>query len=326
MDKKLLEIIHLYELGEIHDIKLIRQNENLVYKVTSSNGCYVLRIHESASAVNIDFIKNGLDSVASLNSELEILEYLSQHSFAMIQRPIRNKKSNLLTHYNDQMISVLKWIDGESVENIVFDEHSLFEIGVVIGKIHKNLKNHSIEPRINYGVALIQSIDCELNNALKLGHIDLAQHGCMKEILDKIKVVFSDAERDGNTQFVHADLGKSNIIRTNKGELLPIDFSMSGKCISEYDLASAYLHFEKDRQGKRNSLLDGYRTVYEGNIDEMKIQLCICYQIVIFITCQHNSIFSQPWFHDALNYWCNGVMKNTLAGKSNQDMIGIYQA
>lgn len=35
----------------------------------------MLSIYVSASEVNVDFIKNGLDAAAALNSELEILEY-----------------------------------------------------------------------------------------------------------------------------------------------------------------------------------------------------------------------------------------------------------
>ena len=54
--------------------------------------------------------------------------------------------------------------------------------------------------------------------------------------------------------------------------------------------------------------------------------MCVCYQIILFVTAQNKQVYNQPWFPSALDDWCTGVMESTLKGELYSGDIGLYQA
>ncbi|MEW9079611.1 MAG: hypothetical protein AB2402_14120 [Terrisporobacter glycolicus] len=111
--------------------------------------------------------------------------------------------------------------------------------------------------------------------------------------------------------FVHADLGKSNLLLCNE-VIVPIDFSLSGYCIPEMDLASVFSHINN---GKLNEeILHGYESYCSIKVDERAIQACLNLQVLLFIICQHEKIYNQTWIEKSMGRWCNEMFLPYLQG------------
>ena len=313
------DISEYYDLGEISKVEFIRQNENKVYRVDSGRGSFVLRVHEKVQSVNTVIIKGTLDSDTLTESELTLLETIADSGKVLVQRPVRNQEGGLVSRIGGQAVTVLKWIEGESFADIELTGELMFRLGQVIAELHRSPAGCDLSGRPDYGEPLINRLRGALDTALAEGHINAGQRETMCGVLAKMSKVLAGAD----TGYVHADLGRSNFILTDSGEIAVIDHSMSGRCAREFDIASLLMHFEQAGQEMAGKLVEGYRSV-GGDVDMGLVQLCEAYQIVMFIASQHEVIFSQPWFGEALDFWCSGIMKRSIHHQKYEGEIGLY--
>lgn len=322
MENEVAEVIGQYDLT-VNKTTLIRHNENKVYKLITNKEKYVLRIHENQQNINLNALVGTMDKYRLITDEMEILEFLFVNYSDKMQKPIRNNDGNWVTRLADgRLATIITWVNGEGLDKVACDESIFCLLGRSLNDMHAALAKLKLNYRIDYGENLIGRLDNELKTAFEQKHISRHQYHSLAAVLVKI---INALQNCTNQQIVHADLGKSNfILTTDKTALIPIDFSMSGLCIPEYDLASIALHYEKS--GEKDIIISEYKKYSKNAVNDELIQLCICYQIVMFIACQHNNVWKQPWFSDAVDYWCNGIIKNSLEQTLYSEEIGLYQS
>ena len=325
-DKKMNEeyrILTNYDLNVL-EVKFLRHNENKVYMVNALEGRFILRIHENKEGLRADAILKAKDRQQMILGEMGLLEKLYNNFSRDIQKPIRNKKGKYVNVLeNGKLATLIFWIEGQGLDEIECDEGILNKLGDSLVKLHSVMRNFEIEGRMDYGIACACHVQEELELAYQEEYISFIQFNTMNEILKRLRALFAD--NSTKLQMVHGDFSKSNLLyNADSGKVVPIDFSMSGFCIKEYDLASIALHFEKN--GEAQYILDAYEAASDRKPDKLQIQICVCYQIILFIVAQDKNVYYQPWFPKALDYWCTGVMESTLRGEIYSGEIGLYQA
>ncbi|MBE5867140.1 MAG: hypothetical protein E7292_13300 [Lachnospiraceae bacterium] len=82
------EILKEYDLN-VQELKLLRHNENMTYKVLAEEGEYVLRIHQSVEGMSLSMLMGEAKPEELISGEMQLLEDLCQNTDLGIQRPVR---------------------------------------------------------------------------------------------------------------------------------------------------------------------------------------------------------------------------------------------
>jgi len=116
----------------------------------------------------MDVVRMGKNVNELITGEIELLSYLTEKCNIITQKVKRNKFGNAITILNDKTpVTVLEWLDGDTLDNIKITKTIAFEIGTMIGKMHNDLKNLKIKNRYNYDESLLSSMIEEMREALK---------------------------------------------------------------------------------------------------------------------------------------------------------------
>ena len=278
----------------------LRHNENMTYKISDSGKSYVLRIHKPAEGINFDFLRMGNDPVAQVASEAELLQYLENTGNMETQKVIPNKHGQAVTQLDDGLlVTVLEWIGGTTLEGTKISEEIAKEIGIMLGRLHTNVAGLAIKNRYRYDCALLKKMIAEADNAQLKGHFTKKHSAVMKSTLQHIHDYLSNAERD--FILVHSDLAMSNLI-WNQSRVIPIDFSLSGYCIPEMDLASVFSHINNN--ALHPHILDGYQSACGLIPCDKGVAVCFSLGILLFLTAQHNKIAGESWLDAKMDGWC----------------------
>ncbi len=311
------QIIREYDI-EVQEIKLLRHNENMTYHVLAANGEYVLRIHKSIETMNLSMLIGESNPVELIEEEMNLLDILQKNSMGT-QRPVRNKQGQFVTKLGDTYATLLEWVSGTCIQKQNMNEEIAFQIGSTVAKMHQCLAEHKITNRYSYGADLVKRMQQVYDTVLFSDKIEKDFLQIIRQMLDKIMDVLE--QKSEEMLQVHNDLGESNLLLCENG-VVPIDFSMSGSCIKEMDLASLFIHFEDVKL--KEAILKGYKSTTGLVLQEELIDVCIGYQLLIFIFSQYQVICNQGWFNEALHYWCAEVFEKILEGKKIADEIGLY--
>lgn len=281
--------------------ELIRHNENMTYKITDGMKSYVMRIHKSIEGFNLDLLRLNIDKTDLIANEMEILQFLDSQGNLLTQKVKHSACGQSVALLDDKTpVTVLDWVEGLTIENIDLTPEIAFNLGTMIGKLHNTLTQFPPSNRYHYDSTLLSRMIDEASKALTQKHFTKQQAKTIIDTLLCIKEYLAHAE--DRFIIVHTDLGKSNIIHQNNA-LIPIDFSLSGYCIPEMDLASAFAHINDDTLNQE--ILKGYESISKHKLDNTAINICFCLQILLFIICQHNKFASESWFQDNLVRWCD---------------------
>ena len=283
--------------------ELIRHNENMTYKVVDDAGAYVLRIHQPIDGFNLDVLLADMSKRDYIAGEMAILQHMEGQGILATQRVIPSTCGNAVALLDNKLpVTVLEWIEGVTLENVAITAEIASNLGIMIGKMHNTLTHAALSPkhRYRYDNELLSRMIAEASKALVQGHFTQQQAAIISATLCYIQEYLSNAE--GNFIIIHSDLSKSNIILADN-ELIPIDFSLSGYCVPEMDLASAYAHMNDEVLNR--AILSGYESVSEHKPCNTGIDVCFCLQILLYVVCQHNKIAGEPWFRDRLTRWCD---------------------
>jgi len=280
---------------------LIRHNENMTYKITDGTKSYVMRIHKPVEGFNLDLLRLNIDKTDLIIDEMKILQFLDSRGYLSTQKVKHSTSGKSVALLDDKApVTALNWIEGVTIENIDLTPEIAFNLGIMIGKLHNALTQFTPKNRYHYDSALLLRMINEASKALIQKHFTKQQAKTIIDTLLCIKEYLSHTE--DRFIIVHTDLGKSNIIHQNN-ILIPIDFSLSGYCIPEMDLASAFAHINADALNQE--ILKGYESISKHKLDNIGINICFCLQILLFIICQHNKFASESWFQDNLIRWCD---------------------
>lgn len=308
MNTLLKEALHNYEIQH-PQIKFIRHNENQIYKIqdTQLNNQYVIRIHKSSSDFCLDVFGDKKPSIDLLVSEMNILNAISENTEIPVQIPMKNKNGDFVTVLSDGTpVTLLTWLDGETVEKINLTDKVLFQIGEMLGHFHQFSKNCSKNinlSRYSYDKNLLINVISKIETGVKLNVFSSEQFKIIVDAINEIINRINDLDLQKNSKgIVHSDLSKSNLIMNN-GRIAPIDFGLCGNSYYYMDLGSLFSHFDKQEQ--RRCIISGYKSIIDGDIEVKYIEAFMVFQIVLFISTHIQNAPHYDWFNAALNRWCN---------------------
>lgn len=320
-------ILSQYEI-RVREIQFLRHNENKVYAVLADEGKFILRIHENLTGMQADELIKAGNKRQLVTKEMEILDYLQNRGMSYVQKPMKNKQGEYIAFSKDgNMATLLTFIEGQAInqsdiiEEVDYDA-ILEAVGRCLAILHRKMKNVDVTMHLDYGKPCAERLMTELLKAVEKKHISETNCQIMKETL--VTLMDELEKQKEQLQLVHGDLSKSNLLYNSKRkEIVPIDFSLNGICAREYDLASMALHFEKNKEADK--VLEAYSRTFGEEPNWVLMQLCMAYQIIIFIAARHEVVYEQGWFAEATDYWCGEFMEKTLKGEKFSEKIGLYQ-
>ena len=285
----LREALTLYTLTN-PQMELIRHNENMTYKITDNGGCYVLRIHKPVYGFAMDVFSAGYDRLALIKNELEIIFDLKNRAGLSVQTPVRGNNGQFTQTLKDGTpVTMLEWVDGETVEKAKLTTKLLYDSGKLLAVMHKHFRKQADSGkryvRYTYDQAILSKIKERIENAARAEAITGEQERTIMLALDEMKIRIDELDNLHEKQIVHADLMKSNMIVNADGRLTPIDFSLCGYSHIYMDIACIY-GLAHDDEGRKH-IIEGYKSVTKCDINPRYLEPYIALGVVLFIAWQY---------------------------------------
>jgi Ser/Thr protein kinase RdoA (MazF antagonist) len=281
------------------EVVFIRHNENMTYKIIDGDKKYLLRIHKADEGLDFTLYYGNTPRKIFIESEIELLIRLHGSHNIKTQYPICNRSDEYVTRLEDgSLVTVLSWLDGESLVNIDITEELVYQIGQMIGHLHNRTSSFLHMIRCEHDETFIKRISAEITKSYEMMHIDEESFLLIEKVLCHIKRVLA-AEKQ-NFLLIHADLSKSNII-FDKCNLSPIDFSLSGYGIPEMELGEIICSLHKDEF--ISALIKGYESTSGRKINTLYIKCFTALSIISYIVIHHNKVFKDEKFINAMSRW-----------------------
>ncbi|MBT2679349.1 phosphotransferase [Bacillus sp. ISL-35] len=281
-------------------IRLIGGFHNEVYYLKDENK--ILRISE----VN--------KTEQSILQELEWMEFLQKNG---IRIPLPEKK---LRNYNGRITTFFEYIEGNPVEvkNQGFWNSKTFEkLGRILGKMHALSKNFEVaeihRPVWTKDKPDVFSIKSNLDPGLKRIYDDLMG-----------KLLFDPVAVD-TYGLIHNDFHQGNLIVTNQGDIVVIDFDECSYNWFAQDVAVFFYHAYWQQQSF-NGMTDDFcqeflHSFFAGYQAENLLHEITIKQIPIFLKLREiylYQLFLQKWDLDQLEEWQKFTLDNLKNVIKNQ--------
>ncbi len=277
----------------------IRHNENMTYEISDGDKKYLLRIHKAAEGLDFSMSYGDAPRQIFIESEIELLIKLHDIVSIKTQYPIRNVAGEYVTRLErGDLVTVLSWLEGDDLVNTAITEELVYQIGQMIGKLHNATAQIANVRRCNYGEVYIDRLSNEIRKAYEVKHIEELSYELIEKVLSHIKWILTEEKQ--NFILIHADLSKSNIIY-NKGNLSPIDFSLSGYGIPEMELGDIICSLHKDEYIP--SLVAGYESIGNRIINNSYMKAFSALSIIAYIVIHHNKVYKDEKFLKAMDRW-----------------------
>lgn len=277
----------------------IRHNENMTYEIIDGDKKYLLRIHKADEGLDFTMYYGVTPRQVFIESEIESLRKLHESDKIKAQYPIRNISGGYVTCLEKgDLVTVLSWLDGDSLVNTDITEGLVYHIGQMIGNLHNTTTQISGIKRCDYDEAFIERVTEEIRKAYELNHIDKESDLLIEEVLFYIKRIL--VEEKHNFLLIHTDLSKSNIIY-DQCNLSPIDFSLSGYSIPEMELGNIICSLHKDEY--ISTLIEGYESISNHKINKSYIKCFTALSIIGYIVIHHNKLYKDEKFINAMSRW-----------------------
>lgn len=300
-EKKLIEeALQLFSI-EGAEYTMLRHNENISCKVCVSDKNYSFRIHCPVEEFNTNLVNCGYDAYKQFQDEVELICYMREHGFPELQEPVAGPDGKFIYKLSDgSPAMLLSWISGRPIEESEGKKHAR-ELGRLAARIHLSSKGFSGR-RISYDEPLIDRLIDEIGSAVNCGHISPNKGDICINELKMIRSAISRLKEDKEHYgIIHADLSFGNIIVSDTG-LIPIDFSFSGYGCYAQEAGMLLSNYQDDESCRL--LLQGLAESGE-KIDEKDAELFLSLSVLLFICAQHGRYYSESWFSNAMERWCN---------------------
>ncbi len=282
---------------------LIRHNENMTYKVVDDRGTYLLRIHRAAEGLDFSLNYNDTERKEFISSEIDLLNKLNNDKSHIFQCPIKNVDGEYLTQLtNGDLVTVLTWIDGETLAEKDITSELVNQIGKMIGELHQKVETFSEIKRCRYDEIYMDKVIYEIKKAYNLNHINESSYQSIVKVLSIIKQIIIKEKH--KFIWIHSDLSKSNIIYSEFG-LSPIDFSLSGYGLREMELGQIIAGFNIN--DLTSSLIEGYISICDYKVNLDYINLFKALSVILYIVIHHNKVYQDDKFIKGMKRWCETI-------------------
>lgn len=311
--------------GLVHDVLLeyefenpqltfMRHNENITYMVEDKGNKYVLRIRKSVDGFNSDIFASEYSLYELMEDEIKIINHARMISGLKLQRPIRNRRGELVSSLSDGYPAcVMEWIEGCVINEKSVTEEEAKSLGAMVAQLQKGLKGlESNLKRFKYTEMLIIPMKEQLTDAIYKEQLLENQANLMMVALDVIGERMHELEMIPEAYgIIHADLGLSNIIMSEEG-LTPIDFSLSGYGYYYMEVAMMMSNFNDKKI--RSFIKMGYEQESGQEVPVCYIDAFFAFCVLLYICSQHDKAYKEDWFLGAINRWCNTIFSPLING------------
>ena len=301
MVEMIKEALALYGMRNA-SYELIRQNENITCKVKHEGKAYVIRIHDPVQGFVPSIVTEGMSDSELFRSEAELLQYLASNGFEDVQKPVKALSGEYTENLkNGVPVMMLTWLEGSPIPQEDVKKYAV-DIGRMAGRIHQAAKGFTGK-RPHYDAALTDRMIAELQSAIATDHIKV-EDGiiCMSE-LKEIREMQERLDSHTEPSVIHADLGISNILVTEK-RLIPIDFSLSGFSHPAQEVGMLMSNYQDPESIEE--ILRGFEESGE-KINKEDAERFLSYSVLLFICMQHGKCYREEWFRQAMKRWCSTI-------------------
>lgn len=247
-NSQIRSILESYDVGNLKSKKLVHRGWNVLYRVKTTRGDFILKI--------LNF-----QSEKELQNELNVLSKLKDR--IPLSFPVLNKNDKPWIKYDNKIVLIKKFIKGKPIlEGGKLSKKNLLEFGKYYATIHQTKDTSNIPKRDLY--FHLQKFFSKIDNSSK--EYKVAQE--IFNLLNKRKFNPGELPRG----LIHGDLHTANIL-VDKGRIVAIlDFEDSHIGSFIYDLGFGILDtcWEKNRlsQEKIKTFLSGYEQIRKLTLKE----------------------------------------------------------
>lgn len=143
-------------------------------------------IHKPVDGFQLELVRMGKSILSLIQGEMAVLEYLAQYPALGTQQVYRNSQGQAVTRLRDGTpVTVLGWLEGETLENVSMTESLAYRLGEMIGRLHNVLSGMPRQVvRYGYDSRLLTSMLRETARARANGTFDPPAAGCCGENTD----------------------------------------------------------------------------------------------------------------------------------------------
>jgi len=249
--QQLQHFLNLYSLGRVLHYSGIQAGiENTNYRVTSSQGDFIVTIFESLSS-------------EELSSYLVLLNHLNKSDFPS-PKPYICSENNFINSLADKPAAVFNCLPGHSIERPSIDQCT--EIGQYLAQLHMTSQSSGFDKYNLKNIIGCQQVFNKIKENLSGRDVELLT----SELDFQLNYSVPDLPRG----VIHADLFKDNVL-FNKGSISAIlDFYNACNDCFLFDIAITCNDWCIDNgainQQKFKALLSGYQSIRILNDDEQK--------------------------------------------------------
>ena len=243
-------------------LTFIRHSDNVTFKVEApDSGAFLLRLHVPLTRA---MGAHGAD-VAAVASELAWLEALCRDTDLVLQKPIRNRQSNLVTPIaaEDRQVNctLLHWMAGQPYQRDLESENTAFQIGEILARLH--LHASQWDPPAGFqrprrDSAYFEAMLRGLRPAVSDGQISPSDYEVLETsvalLIDMLSALPQDRQTVG---IMHADGHKGNMLY-DAGRIRLIDFSFCAVGNYMFDLG---ICFADMKEPLRRAFLGAYQSL-----------------------------------------------------------------
>jgi Ser/Thr protein kinase RdoA (MazF antagonist) len=230
------QLLAAYDLQPV-TLTFIQHSENITFRVDTTQGIYLLRLH---SAVTPAFGDHGANP-AVVRSELLWLEALLREGLP-VPRPKRTKTGDYVAQAGGVNATLLEWQEGELLTREMESEDTAAQIGVLVGKMHAQ----SSQWKLPYGFTRPRRDATYFQNALQMllpavedGRIGYQDYKTLQASIERLSTDISGLRKRSRKLegLLHGDLHRGNFL-FHEGQIRMIDFSMCAFGQFTYDLGT----------------------------------------------------------------------------------------
>ena len=289
-------------------LELVAHGENTTFRVTSSAGEYLLRVHRPTR------FGHDVDSEAAINSELDWLVALRADTPLAVPEPVRAVDGELTTTTTadavtgSRVCSLLRWMRGRNHNHSARPVH-LYRLGGVLAQLHGHADQWQTPDSF---VRIRWDHDAYFGNTMVYGNVDAADAwkllpGNLRRDFAAVATEVGDVMRhlgEGPDVFglIHADAHLDNVLFDGQQARL-IDFDDCGFGYRIYDVAVALweLRHRDDYPLLKDAFVRGYTEHRPLPSDQMvHLDAFIAAREVAFGLWLVGMAESRPSFRDAL--------------------------
>jgi amicoumacin kinase len=286
------EVLENYDVGKLISCKRIFTAANLIYKIDTRRGKFVLKIYLNSPQ---DSIKN----------QIELMDFLNDKGI-VVPKNLNTLRKEPLLLWKGNKITIQEFIEGQKKQYV--NKELAKDMGKKYGALNKSLSKYKTNSR------KIENKNINQFNLLKwktisLPDIDIKEES--KKVINEIKKL---NERKLSRTLIHGDLGEGNfLVKDNKISAI-LDFDNINRnylvCELAVPISQNFITLTKVKKDLIRIFLKEYQKDIKLNNEEKKaLYLFVKYQELFDIYWCYNQIEKFPKEKNELMKWTRTALR-----------------